>query len=147
MNRKIILCDLDGTLCNCDHRRHFAQVNPPNWDAFNAAHFADKAHRDIVWLIQLMNNDDAMVIIVSARSDEFKASTIEWLEKEGITYEDIFMRKEKDTRADTIVKKEILDEIRKKYGEPYMAIDDRSSVISMWRENGVRAIQVAPGDF
>jgi len=28
-----------------------------------------------------------------------------------------------------------------------MVFDDRNSVVDMWRENGVRCMQVAPGDF
>lgn len=33
MNR-VILIDLDGTLANCDHRRHFVEGTKKNWSDF-----------------------------------------------------------------------------------------------------------------
>jgi membrane protease subunit (stomatin/prohibitin family) len=32
--QKVIICDLDGTLCDCEHRRHFTQGEEKNWDKF-----------------------------------------------------------------------------------------------------------------
>ena len=31
--------------------------------------------------------------------------------------------------------------------KPELVFDDRSSVVDMWRSKGLRAVQVAPGDF
>jgi hypothetical protein len=30
---------------------------------------------------------------------------------------------------------------------PTLVFDDRTSVVDMWRSRGLRAVQVAPGDF
>jgi hypothetical protein len=57
------------------------------------------------------------------------------------------MRPANDHRQDNFIKFEILEQIRHEYGEPFMVFDDRDQVVNMWRENGVRCMQVAPGDF
>ena len=57
------------------------------------------------------------------------------------------MRKDGDQRADHIVKREILDHIRKAGFEPVLVFDDRQSVVDMWRDQGIRVAQTAPGKF
>jgi phosphoglycolate phosphatase-like HAD superfamily hydrolase len=147
MDRKIIIFDIDGTLSNCEHRRQFVRTEPPNWNAFNGACHADEPHFDILWLNHLMANDDAFIIVASGRSDEFREETLQWLNEHGVIFEELCMRRKGDSRQDNIVKKEILDGIRLRYGEPYMAIDDRQQVVDFWRKEGVRCLQCAPGDF
>ena len=57
------------------------------------------------------------------------------------------MRKDGDQRADHIVKREILAQIRNAGFEPVLVFDDRQSVVDMWRDQGIRVAQTAPGDF
>lgn len=52
------------------------------------------------------------------------------------------MRKTGDTRSDTIVKREILDELIKEYYIEF-ALDDRDRVVKQWRESGIKCLQVA----
>jgi hypothetical protein len=143
---KIFIWDLDGTLSNCDHRRHFVRTQPPNWQAFNGSCFADEPHADIVWLNTLFSTQ-GICLVASGRSDDHKEATIKWLNANGVKFEQLYMRKAGDMRSDYVIKKEILEQIRKEYGEPYMAIDDRDQVCQMWRDNGIRCLQVAEGNF
>jgi phosphoglycolate phosphatase-like HAD superfamily hydrolase len=147
MEHKIIIFDIDGTLSNCEHRRHFAQIQPPNWDAFNAGCFADPPYEDILWLNHLFSNEGCICLITSARSDGHTDATINWLTENDVRYNKLYMRKEDDTRSDYVVKSEILELIRKEYGEPYMAVDDRDAAVKCWRDAGIRTLQVAYGDF
>ena len=57
------------------------------------------------------------------------------------------MRPDNDTREDFIVKKELLDKHITPFYSPIVAIDDRSQVVKMWRDNGVNCWQVAEGNF
>jgi hypothetical protein len=57
------------------------------------------------------------------------------------------MRRAKDYRADSIVKTELLDQIRQWHGEPFVWLDDRNQVVDAIRAAGVRVLQCAPGDF
>lgn len=144
---KIIIVDVDGTLADIEHRRHYVSSKPKNWGAFFRSQKFDTPHSDIVYLVNLLKSDGNTVIVASGRGDDTKDQTVQWLTQHGVQFDDIFMRKAGDYRSDDIIKKEILEEIRVKYGEPYMAIDDRDQVVNMWRQNGVRCLQVAPGNF
>ena len=55
------------------------------------------------------------------------------------------MRKEKDYRADTIVKGEMFDQMLADGYEPTMVFDDRPSVIRMWRTIGLTVVDVGQG--
>ena len=58
------------------------------------------------------------------------------------------MRKSGDKRPDTDVKKEILDKYFKDKIKIFTVIDDRPSVIRMWKENKLDVIDVGDGiDF
>lgn len=47
-----------------------------------------------------------------------------------------------------LIKKEMIEICEKKLGgKIVMAIDDRDSVVKMWRENGITCLQCAYGDF
>ena len=57
------------------------------------------------------------------------------------------MRKEGDHRRDSIVKKEIYDTLIKDEFDVEFVLDDRQQVVDMWREIGLKCLQVAEGNF
>ena len=57
------------------------------------------------------------------------------------------MRAEGDRRQDDLVKSDLLDKIRIDGFDPVIAFDDRDKVVKMWRERGLRCLQVDRGDF
>lgn len=59
----------------------------------------------------------------------------------------ITMRKEKDHRKDSIIKKEMYDTIVKDKYNVLAVFDDRNQVVEMWRSLGLQTFQVANGDF
>jgi predicted kinase len=87
------------------------------------------------------------VIIVSGREDGCKEETVKWLADNHILYDEIYMRKGGDMRDDRIVKREIYDEFIKPRYNVRFVLDDRDRVVKMWRENGLKVLQVAEGDF
>jgi hydroxymethylpyrimidine pyrophosphatase-like HAD family hydrolase len=141
---RIIICDLDGTLCNCDHRLHLAKHN--DWDRFNAACIDDKINSDIANILSNLHSEETQIYLVTGRDSKFKEQTLEWLRLHDIWYDRLIMRSAGDYRADSIVKKEILDEQIDKE-KVWFVLDDRKSVVDMWRENGLRCLQVQEGDF
>ena len=52
---KIIICDLDGTLCNTDNRKHFMEQKPKDWKSFYAGIPNDPINRWCYELIGRMN--------------------------------------------------------------------------------------------
>lgn len=147
MDRKIFIFDVDGTLTNASHRQHHVRQKPKRWDLFNAKMHLDTPHDDIIWLAKLFFDLGHMIIICSGRGSENRQVTMDWLEAHGVKFHGLYMRKERDSRSDDIVKSELLARIREDVGEPFMVFDDRSSVVQMWRDNGVRCCQVAEGNF
>jgi len=147
---KIIVFDIDGTLANIEHRRHWVSPKglgqPKNWYAFNAAMKYDTVNENIRWLLQTLQKDN-MIIICSGRGNQDRGVTEQWLRDNNITWQALYMRPEKDYRQDSIVKVELLEQIRKDYGEPYMWFDDRNQVVDAIRAAGVRVCQVAEGNF
>ena len=66
---------------------------------------------------------------------------------EGLVFRAIYLRSDSDYRPDTEVKAQMLDKMKAEGWNPELVFDDRTSVVDMWREKGLRAVQVAPGDF
>ena len=148
MAKKVIVFDIDGTVANIEHRQHFVKTKPKNWPAFNRGIPNDLLHVDIAWLFNVLaDREETVMLFASGRGEEDRAKTEDWLRKHGFVFEKLYMRPAKDSRPDNIVKGEILEQIRAEFGEPFMVFDDRNSVVDMWRANGVRCLQVAPGAF
>jgi phosphoglycolate phosphatase-like HAD superfamily hydrolase len=141
-----IVFDLDGTLCNIEHRLHHIQNGNKDWRAFFAACPDDKP----IWpLIELCRRvmSCAHVEIWSGRSDEVREVTERWIYNHGMgLVQAIRMRKAGDHRQDNIVKAEWFDSLEP-HQRPDIVFDDRKQVVDMWRAKGVICAQVAPGEF
>lgn len=144
---KVIVFDIDGTLANIEHRRGFVASKPKNFKAFNAAIPQDTPHEEITFLAKTFADQGHTVLLCSGRGEESRDITIDQMGNFGVRFDKLFMRKEGDYRADNIVKVELLADIRKQFGEPYLWFDDRKQVVDAIRAEGVRVLQVAPGDF
>ena len=145
---KVIVFDLDGTICNVDHRRHWVASKPKNWAAWNAGIPFDTPNEDIVWMLRTFANDpNTRIVLCSGRGDEHRAETEAWLLTHNIYHDALYMRAAKDNRKDSIVKVELLGEIERDFGRPWLWVDDRQQVVDAIRAEGIRVLQVAPGDF
>jgi uncharacterized HAD superfamily protein len=143
---KTIVCDIDGTVANIEHRRQYVATKPKNWKAFNAGMAQDTVYADIQWMVTSLSMYSNLVFC-SGRGEENREITEQWLADNKFTYEGLYMRAKGDHRQDSIVKVELLEQIREKHGEPFLWIDDRNQVVDAIREQGIRVIQVAQGDF
>lgn len=142
-----IIFDVDGTLMNIDHRRKFVENRPKDFKAFRNATEHDTPNKDVFAIAQAMRLAGHRIIIASGRNKSQRDITEAQMIAGGIVPEAFYMRSDKDYRADYIVKREMLDKIRADGYDPVLVFDDRTSVVNMWREAGLRAVQVAPGDF
>lgn len=135
-----IMCDLDGTVAWMQGRSPFSDTGVIN----------DKPDLNLIMLLSDLYYMGNEIIFISGRegTENCRRETEEWLMKniKGVDYK-LFMRKEKDYRADEIIKKEIFEnEIKDKYSV-IAVFDDRNKVVNMWREEGLLCCQVAEGDF
>lgn len=143
-----IIVDIDGTLANTDHRVHHIERSPKNWEGWRAAADADELHADVALVVTAAAEAmGAIIVACSGRMESERDQTLNWFERHQLSIAMLYMRPDGDFRADHIVKRELLDCIRADGFHPLMVFDDRSSVVAMWREAGLRCFQVAPGDF
>ena len=144
---KVIVFDIDGTLANIEHRRAFVATKPKNWKAFNAGIINDTPHEDIVQLAVDLHSIFYKIVLCSGRGEEHRDVTEKQMEAFGVTFNKLYMRPAKDHRPDYIIKVELLQQIRSEFGEPFLWFDDRNQVVDAIRAEGVRVLQVAPGNF
>lgn len=132
-----VIIDIDGTLAHMDGKR-----SPYDYDKVGGDRVDDSIRR----IVQSLD-DDLMIVVVSGRKSDCRDVTVKWLQDNGVPFDLLYMRDEDDSRADSIVKYEILrDKIVPEFN-PVASIDDRNSVVNMWRSAGVKCLQAQEGDF
>ena len=147
----IIICDIDGTIANCEHRKHYVTERPKNHEAFYAGVKDDTPIWSVIGLVQTLlayEGRQIELVFVTGRPERCRTDTVEWLKDVHLYPNDytLLMRKDKDYRQDYIVKQEILDTHIDK-SRVWLVLDDRKQVVDMWRRNGLTCLQVADGDF
>ena len=143
--QRAIIVDLDGTLCNTDHRQHLVEAK--KWDEFYDALPDDLPHDWCRELVKAMRDQKVMTLLVSGRPDSHWGQTTEWLSKHMPKWDGLFMRKTGDYRKDCIVKEEIYRKNIEPHFEILFCVDDRKQVVDMWRSIGLVCLQCAEGDF
>ena len=144
---KIIICDLDGTVCDITHRLYFIKKgDKQDWDAFYEACNLDKPNIKMQMILLMLKKQGFAINYVSGRSEVVRVKTLEWLNLYGFPHGQLFMRPASDTRPDDILKKEILD-TKINIDKVWLVFDDRDRVTKMWRANGLTCFQVANGNF
>ena len=146
-----VLVDIDGTLADCEHRRYNLDGEVKDWKSFLSPELAAQytLHEPVAKVITALAQASHPMIYVSARNSSLRIVTENWLEEHNLWFAPrlLYLRKEGDTRADTIVKRELLQRIHAKGYHPILSFDDRNSVVAMWRDEGITCLQVADGDF
>lgn len=143
-----VLFDIDGTLALIDHRRPLLDGNKPDWRSFNSKMGDDTPNRPVVELYKtLWDSNKYQLFIVSGRGEEHRKVTEIWLTSNSIPFDSLLMRPRNDFRPDVEIKQEILNQLRSEGKEISFVVDDRNSVVEMWRKNNITCLQCAKGDF
>jgi hypothetical protein len=142
---EIVIFDIDGTLADVSERIHHVKKKPKNWNAFFKGMAQDKAIHSVVRLCNLLYASGIQIILCSGRSEEHRGETVKWLAQQRVNYHDLLLRKDRDNRPDTVVKREMLTAIDK--SKILFVVEDRSRVVEMWRSEGLVCLQCAPGEF
>ena len=207
--RNIIICDLDGTIANVQHRLHYIK-NPDgtmkpyaerDWDSFHAACVDDEPYKDVIEILHNLydagrrrgiEGSDREIYFFSGRNESVRNETIAWLYRHVISHSmchpveitrdeaaawearrvgyslreerggkilssdeggneegkyfflepNLEMRSEGDRRDDVTVKYAMMYDYKFMPDDVLCILDDRQSVVDMWRENGFRVMQV-----
>jgi hypothetical protein len=148
--RPLYIFDLDGTLADLTHRRHFVDGTDgrKDWDAFHRACVNDAPIWPVLQTMERLRESCAECWIVSGRSDMVRSETEAWLRQYGCKPDRLLMRKAGDYTPDDVLKESWLASWSPADRWRIAAVfDDRDRVVAMWRRHGFQCFQVAPGDF
>lgn len=142
--RPCIVFDIDGTLADCSHRVHHVNGPRKDWVSFMEGIPDDKPVEQLTMLNAVLKDVNYPIFLCSGRSEDERDATEAWLKKHRIISDKMYMRKSKDYRADYVIKRELLEEIRADGYEPFLIFDDRQCVVDMWRKEGLFVLQCDP---
>ena len=134
---KAIIVDLDGTLA------HMSGRSPFEWHRVGE----DSCDETVAEIVRLHNDAGYKILIVSGRDSVCKDISEKWLDDNNIPNDFIFMRPEGDSRKDSIIKLELFNNYIRGNWNVKFVLDDRRQVVDVWRELGLKCLQVAEGDF
>tara|TARA_R100001086_G_C11838823_1_gene258558 strand:- start:1556 stop:1993 length:438 start_codon:yes stop_codon:yes gene_type:complete len=145
MGDRIIICDLDGTLSDYGHRIHHYKQR--NYEAFNAAGINDNPIENICNILRSLHSQETFVIVMTARDESHRKETAQWLRLNDVPCDQLIMRPVGDQSSDDVCKLKLMQKHVKDYRDIWFVLEDRKSVVDMWRGEGLTCLQVAPGDF
>lgn len=132
-----ILVDIDGTLAHMGDRR-----GPFDWHKVGL----DEPDDTIIELVNDLSETN-VIIAMSGRDESCRKETFDWLNANGVLFDLLYMRPEKDMRQDSVIKDELFEKhIAGRYNVRFV-LDDRNQVVQMWRKKGIKCLQVEDGDF
>ena len=168
---EIIICDIDGTIADVEHRRPHVAGKKKDFESFYAKQEGDPVIIPTLTVLDALCRDGEYgLLFVYGRPEKYRKVTeewltswcnfymknsvlakdeVEWLKARSYNYEclGLLMRPDNDNRSDAVVKEEIyLNEIKPHYSV-FMVLDDRNKVVEMWRKHGLVCHQVADGNF
>lgn len=150
--RKIILVDIDGTVSKIGDRLKYLQSVPKDWDAFYEACDEDEPIVNIIEMIKVLKSN-YRIVFCTGRRESVRAKTVSWIHRhvrvllKEYTDNLLLMRKDGDYRHDTLVKPELVLEAGISLEDIAFVLEDRSTMVSRWRELGLTCLQVAEGSF
>lgn len=159
-----IIIDIDGTLADVTHRRHHLDGNRKDWDAFFAAMNEDPPIHVVCDMVEHLveyheerrdGDEGTHFFVCTGRPEKYRAVTDDWLETHCTNLFNavlrgggaMLMRSDDDHRSDVEIKREMLRNIEDQGFEVMFTVDDRKSVVEMWRSEGITCFQCAPGDW
>jgi hypothetical protein len=128
----VVLCDIDGTLAHMNGKR-----KPFEWSKVGLDD-VDNLVREIV--VGLAGRVD--IVLMSGRDEVCRPETEEWINTHKIPYSELHMRSNNDMRKDVVVKEELFWKHVAPFFNVVGVIDDRPSVCRMWRNLGLKVMQV-----
>ena len=153
-DKKTVIFDVDGTIADVEHRRHFVNGNTMDgrtnndWVSFRKETVNDTP---VQWVCDIAKRFIAQgdeVAFFSARNESERDITekqiSDWI---GDGHKGVFLRPDGDFTPDDVFKSELADKFIDMGGKIDLIFDDRQKVVDMWRDKGFTVVQVADGDF
>ncbi|WP_406186076.1 HAD family acid phosphatase [Streptomyces sp. NBC_01006] len=137
--RPLAVFDIDNTLADTDHRQHFLEGRPRDWDGFFGAAPADPPlARGVALAVE--QGADCEVVYLTGRPERCRADTEEWLTRHGLPEGRLWMRGNQDRRPARTTKLEVLRRIARGR-EVRLLVDDDELVCQAARAAGFKVVQ------
>lgn len=138
--KKIVICDIDGTIANNDHRQHLLKKFK-DWDNFFKKMYLDKPINLVIDLIKKERLDKKEIIFLTGRPEKYRKLTDAWLEKYFDPNYKLIMRKDGDVRNKSITKEEMLkSNIDLK--DIYKVYENDPELIDLWRKLELSVVDI-----
>ncbi|SMR72925.1 hypothetical protein SAMN04488030_1673 [Aliiroseovarius halocynthiae] len=145
-----VVFDVDGTLAHFDADRlgHLVHGEEKNWQEFHEAMATADVIFPVARLFRLLKQAGETMVICSGRPEAWVEYTTTWLQEHNLAFDAIYLRPTgADTASDPDVKRALLAQMKADGFDPWIVVDDRSSVVEAWRNEGLICLQCAPGQF
>lgn len=136
-----VIVDIDGTLAL--RRRGPGERSPFDWGRVGE----DEPNPPMIELVQAIRDGRPAwrILLVSGRDEVCRDRTQMWLDAQHVPFDHLLMRRHKDNRPDVRVKEEIYRrDIAPGYAVKWV-IDDRATVVAMWRAIGLHVFALEDG--
>jgi acid phosphatase class B len=141
MKEQTVIVDLDGTI---------SQKGERGWYEYSKVS-GDTPVERIIRLVRMLHLNGMNIVFCTGREETCMKQSVEWIRRHVFMNDvepvEIYMRPTKDNRPDFVVKKEIYRNLIEPKHNVWFVLDDRNSVVKMWREIGLTCLQVEEGNY
>ena len=138
--KKIVICDIDGTIANNDHRQHLLKEFK-DWDIFFAQLHLDEPILDVIEKINDLKREGKEIVFLTGRPEKYRKLTDAWLEKYFDPNYTLIMRKDGDVRNKSITKEEML-KLNVDLKDIYKVYENDPELIDLWRKLELSVVDV-----
>jgi uncharacterized HAD superfamily protein len=138
-----VIVDIDGTISDVRHRLHHVLQHPKNYEAFHSLCGEDQPIMSVIAAVRAFTScrDYTAIILLTGRPEKYREATMDWLERNAIPYDSLYMRPDGDHRKAEEYKRGVLGQIQAAGHDVFLAFEDQQDVVDMWRENGIHCLQ------
>lgn len=136
---KCVIVDIDGTLALATSRHPYDTTQ----------YLSDELEHRLARLVNdlVTSYEPYQIVIVTGRDEAHRNTLEEWLEREHVRWDEIYMRPRGDIRRHNMVKLDLFNAYLRDRFNVIAAFDDRDRVVRLWRRLGLLTLQAAEGDF
>lgn len=141
---RAVILDMDGTACDVRTIRHYVLGKERNFHKFHTESVNCPPNPAVIEQVREDQANGLALLVVTAREFRFAMHTMFWLSgpEVNLQYDELYMRRTNDFRPDYVVKREILQMIRRDGYVPVKAYDDNPAIWQLWEEEEIPTIRV-----
>jgi hypothetical protein len=118
---------------------------PKDWDGFYNGMENDPPHEALVGLARMIGNgshtwETFEIILLTGRSEKYRAATMDWLRRNEIEWNQLFMRPDGFHAPDTDFKFRCYTDHIAPHYDVKLVFEDRPAVVAMWRDAGLTCL-------